>query len=180
MLSSGAGCIVVDVSGTKQKREDTIMLLSSGARRIVVDVGGTKFLTAAETLTSNSTYFTSLLRGDWSKSAFHGHHGEEDDIFLDQDPVAFGRLLEYMRRGMIKVDDVDIDILILAKFLGLDILILAAKVCWYCNIGKGPVSAKFDEDIAATFDEVHGGGDGLDSKEYVFIDSHQLEAAVGS
>ncbi len=157
MSSSGAGCIVVDVGGTKRKREDTIMSSSSGARRIVVDAGGTKFLTAAETLTSNSTYFASLLRGDWSESAFHGHHGEEDDIFLDQDPVAFGKLLGYMRRGMIKVDDVDIDILILAEFLGLDRLILAAKVRWYCNIGKGPVSAESDEDIAAAFDEVHGG-----------------------
>ena len=157
MSSSGAGCIVVDVGGTKRKREDTIMSSSSGARRIVVDVSGTKFLTAAETLTSNSTYFASLLRGNWSESAFHGHHGEEDDIFLDQDPVAFGKLLGYMRRGMIKVDDVDIDVLILAEFLGLDRLILAAKVRWYCNIGKGPVSAKSDEDIAAAFDEVHGG-----------------------
>ena len=130
------------------------MSSSSGAGRIVVDVGGNKFLTATKTLTSNSTYFASLLRGDWSESATHD--GKED-VFLDQDPVAFGKLLIYMQRGMIKVDDVDIDVLTLAEFLGLDRLILAAKVCWYCNIGKGPVSAKSDEDIAAAFDEVHGG-----------------------
>jgi hypothetical protein len=128
---------------------------SSGAGRIVVDVGGTKFLTATKTLATNSTYFASLFRGEWSESS--AHDGEEDDVFLDQDPVAFGKLLQYMRRGMIKVEDVDIDVLILAEFLGLDKLILAAKVRWYCNIGKGPVISESDEDIAAAFDEVHGG-----------------------
>ena len=62
-----------------------------------------------------------------------------------------------MRRGLIKVEDVDIGVLILAEFLGLERLILAAKVRWYCNIGKGPVSAESDEAIAVAFDEVHGG-----------------------
>ena len=133
---------------TKKERNSTF-----GAGRIVVNVGGTKFLTAVETLTLNSTYFASLLGGNWSESAAHG----EDDVFLDQDPVAFGKLLEYMRRGLIKVEDVDIGVLTLAEFLGLDNLILTAKVRWYCNIGKGPVSAESDEAIAVAFDEVHGG-----------------------
>ena len=124
-----------------------------GGGRIVVDVGGTKFFTAVETLTSNSTYFASLLGGNWNESAALG----EEDVFLDQDPIAFGKLLEYMRRGLIKVEDVDIGVLILAEFLGLNRLILAVKVRWYCNIGKGPVSAESDEAIAVAFDEVHGG-----------------------
>ena len=36
----------------------------------------------------------------------------------------------------------------------------------------------FNEKMMVCFEL--GGGDGLDSKEYLFIDSHQLEAAVGS
>jgi hypothetical protein len=115
--------------------------------RIVIDVGGTKFLTVAPTLTSNSTYFTSLLCGDWRESADDG----EDNIFLDRDPVAFGKLLDYMRGGMIKVKDVDTDVMLLSEFLGLDRLLLAVKVRWYCNIGKGPAVAKSDEAIAALF-----------------------------
>ena len=63
-----------------------------------------------------------------------------------------------MQRGTIKVDDAKNNVLILAEFLGLDRLILAAKVRWYCNIGKGPVSAEqSDKDIAAAFNGVHGG-----------------------
>ncbi len=126
-----------------------------GADRIVIDVGGTKFLTVAMTLTSNSTYFASLLCGDWRESADDG--GEEDGIFLDRDPVAFGKLLDYMRGGMIKVEDVDTDVMILSEFLGLDRLLLAVKVRWYCNIGKGHAVAESDEEIAALFDNVHGG-----------------------
>ena len=120
--------------------------------RIVIDVGGTKFPTSTQTLTSNSTYFASLLSGDWMDST-----DCEDGIFLDRDPVAFGKLLDYMRQGMIKVEAIDINVLILAEFLGLDRLLLAVKVRWYCNIGKGPVDADSDEAIAVAFDAVHGG-----------------------
>ncbi len=133
--------------------EDVVLRLStmstSGAR-IVIDVGGTKFLTLAPTLTSNSTYFASLLGGDWKESS-------DDGLYLDRDPVAFGKLLDYMRQGMMKIEDIDTSVLILAEFLGLDRLLLAVKVRWYCNIGKGPVVVGSDEAIAAAFDEVHGG-----------------------
>lgn len=65
-------------------------------------------------------------------------------------------MLAYMRRGIIKVDDIDIDVLALAEFLGVERLLLAVKVCWYCNIGKGPVLSEV-EAIAAAFDQEHGG-----------------------
>jgi hypothetical protein len=124
--------------------------------RIVIDVGGTKFVTATQTLKSNSTYFTSLLSGQWMESSSNNDNGQEL-LFLDQDPVTFGKLLGFMRRGMIKIEDIDIDVLLLAEFLGLERLLLGVKVRWYCNIGKGPVDFESDEDIAAAFDEVHGG-----------------------
>lgn len=118
--------------------------------RIVIDVGGTKFVTTPQTLTSNSTYFHTLIHdSDWTDDG--------QGIFLDRDPVAFGKLLEYMRNGVIKVEDIDIHVLILAEILGLTRLLLAVKVRWYCNIGKGTCAALSDEAIAATFDEVHGG-----------------------
>lgn len=79
------------------------------------------------------------------------------ELFLDQDPVTFGKLLGFMRRGMIKIEDIDIDVLILAEFLGLERLLLGVKIRWYCNIGKGPVDLESDEAIATAFDRVHGG-----------------------
>ena len=101
---------------------------------MTLDVGGTKFITAASTLTSNSAYFASLFSDNWN------HHDDAgDEIFLDQDPVPFEILLAYMRRGMIKVKDVDTNVLALAEFLGMERLLLAVKVRWYCNIGKGPM-----------------------------------------
>ena len=80
----------------------------------------------------------------------------DDEIFIDQDPVPFKVLLAYMRRGNIKVDDIDTDVLSLAEFLGMERLLLAIKVRWYCNIGRGPVVTT-DDEIAAAFDQEHGG-----------------------
>jgi hypothetical protein len=121
--------------------------------RIVVNAGGTKFLTTTQTLTSNSSYFASLLSGEWMESV----DNMEDDLFLDQDPNVFGKLLSFMRTGMIKVEDIDIYILFLAEYLGMEKLLVAVKVRWYCNIGKGPVDLESDDAIAVAFDSVHGG-----------------------
>ena len=74
--------------------------------RVVLDVGGTKFITSASTLTSNSAYFASLLSDNWIES----NNGEDNEIFIDQIPSAFSILLDYMRRGAIKVEDIDTDI----------------------------------------------------------------------
>ena len=117
--------------------------------RITVDVGGTKFITSVSTLTSNSTYFASLLSGNWSESG-------DNEIFLDRNPSAFSTLIEYMREGMIKVDDIDESVLALAEFLGVERLLLAVKVRWYHNIGRGPVHST-NEEIAAAFDQRYGG-----------------------
>src|SRR5210317_1393297 len=108
---------------------------------ITLNVGGTKFITTASTLTSNSEYFASLLSDDWNQES------ASSEIFLDQDPVPFGTLLAYMRSGMIKIEDIETAVLNLAEFLGLEKLLLAVKVRWYCNIGRGPVPSK-DEEIA--------------------------------
>ena len=121
---------------------------------ITLNVGGTKFITAASTLTSNSEYFASLLSDDWNQDRVEWSASSE--IFIDQDPVPFGILLAYMRRGMIKVDDIDTDVLILAEFLGLEKLLLGVKVRWYCNIGRGPVLSTEGE-MASAFDQEHGG-----------------------
>ena len=96
--------------------------------RIVLDVGGTKFVAAASTLTSNSTYFASLLSDNWIESA-----GSEDEVFIDQDPDPFKVLLAYMRRGIIKVEDIDTNVLVLAEFLGVERLLFAVKARWYNN-----------------------------------------------
>jgi hypothetical protein len=81
----------------------------------------------------------------------------EDDLFLDQDPYVFGKLLSFMRTGMMKAEDIDIYILFLAEYLGMEKLLVAVKVRWYCNIGKGPVDLDSDDAIAVAFDSLHGG-----------------------
>jgi len=120
--------------------------------RVVLDVGGTKFITSASTLTSNSAYFASLLSDNWIESDNNG----DDEIFIDQDPVPFRVLLAYMRQGSIEIDDINTKVVLLAEFLGIERLLLAIKVRWYCNIGKGPVH-NTDEEIAVAFDQEHGG-----------------------
>jgi len=82
---------------------------------------------------------------------------KEDDLFLDQDPNEFCKLLSFMRTGMIKIEDIDIYVLILAEYLGIEKLLVSIKVRWYCNIGKGPVDLNSDDAIAVAFDSVHGG-----------------------
>ena len=119
--------------------------------RITVDVGGTKFITSVSTLTSNSAYFESLLSDNWIES-----NNGDDEVFIDQDPDPFKVLLAYMRSGMVKIDDISTEVLILAEFLGVERLLLAVKIRWYHNIGRGPVLTTADE-IAAAFDQKYGG-----------------------
>ena len=126
------------------------MSSSSTNSPITLNVGGTKFITTASTLTLNSSYFANILSGTWAES------NDGSEIFLDQDLVPFRVLLGYMRSGMIKVDYIDESALNLAEFLGLEKLLLAVKVRWYCNIGRGHVLST-DEEIAAAFDQKYGG-----------------------
>ena len=118
------------------------------ASPVTLNVGGTKFITSASTLTNNSAYFDSLLSGNWADS--------QQEIFLDRNPNAFAKLLDYMRDNTIKVEDIDTTVLSLAEFLGIERLILAVKIRWYINIGKGPV-VQGDEQIAEAFDKEYGG-----------------------
>ena len=128
-----------------------------GSARVTLDVGGTAFTTSPDTLTSNSTYFASLFRRRSSDDDDY-IDGTNNEIFIDQDPEPFRILLAYMRSGQIKVDDIDEGVLLLAEFLGIDQLLLAVKIRWYCNIGTGPIiGLTMDEDIAIAFDKEHGG-----------------------
>jgi hypothetical protein len=139
-------------------KDGNAVMLVNKRGATTINVGGTRFQTAASTLMSNSTYFASFFSDNWSKSSSDAKaENNEDEIFLDQDPIVFAKLLSYMRKGMIRIEDIDMDVLFLAEFLGMERLLLAIKVRWYCNIGKGPVDLESDEAIATAFDEVHGG-----------------------
>ena len=118
---------------------------------ISLNVGGTKFITSASTLISNSVYFESLLSGNWIES-----NDSSEELFLDHDPTPFGILLAFMRKGMINVADIDTDVMMLAEFLGIEKLLTAIKVRWYCNIGRGPVLTS-ESETAAAFDQQYGG-----------------------
>ena len=119
---------------------------------VSLNVGGERFVAAASTLTSHSQYFAALLSGDWVESG-------DEELYVDQDPAAFRVLLGYMRRGLIKVEDIDEDVILLAEYLGLERLISAVKVRWLVYLGAGPYLADdcSDEDIVAAFDLEYGG-----------------------
>ena len=106
-----------------------------------LDVGGAPFRSSVLTLSSNSRYFESIFRKEWETSTV---------IFLDQEPVHFAVLLEYMRQGCIEVEKLNIGVVLLAEFLGIDKLIAAMKCIAYCNLN--PEFSDSDEDAVVAFD----------------------------
>ncbi|KAL7526214.1 hypothetical protein ACHAWF_001676 [Thalassiosira exigua] len=128
---------------------------SARGGRVVLDVGGTEFVAAASTLASDSSYFSSLLSARWNDG--DDNDGEEEGpIFLDQDPAPFAVLLGYLRRGSLRVEDVDERVLHLAEFLGMERFLAAAKARWHSNLGRGPALDDVDE-AAEAFDRRYGG-----------------------
>jgi hypothetical protein len=113
---------------------------------VILNVGGTKFVTSKATLTVNSIYFTAQFSSLWD------HHSGDDDeaqeYFLDQDPGPFQVLLSYMRKGFINIDDLaDVDVLLLAEYLGIEKIISATKVTCFRNMHPSSMAT---EDVAFT------------------------------
>ena len=104
------------------------MKYSGNSDRVVIDVGGRHFVTSKSTLISNSSYFSAIFSTEWSNDA-----ESESCYFIDQDPDAFVVLLEFMRKGCIEVHKLNVNVLLLAEFLGLDALIQAIKSRAYRN-----------------------------------------------
>jgi len=65
--------------------------------RVSLQVGDGRFTTMRDTLTSESTFFASLLSGRWDNRLADGSY------FIDADPVVFGHVLDYLRRGVFPV-----------------------------------------------------------------------------
>lgn len=129
--------------------------------RIVLDVGGREFVTSISTLTSNSSYFESMLSHRWSG----GNSDDDDDdddaekeesrsYFLDQNPDAFTVILNYMRERMVEVDALDSRVLALSEFLGVESLLAAVKVKVHCALN--PTYAGTEEDAIQAFHEKYG------------------------
>jgi hypothetical protein len=138
------------------------------ADRVILDVGGSKFTSAVTTLSSNSAYFAALFSAHWNTNGNDDHDENNnndtattdttafDEIFLDQDPRAFGKLLAYMRQGMINATDIDKNVLLLAEFLGVEHLLLAVRVRAYRNLHPR-LAPMNDQQIASWFDKKYGG-----------------------
>ncbi|KAG5986483.1 hypothetical protein E4U54_005398 [Claviceps lovelessii] len=62
--------------------------------RVKLLVGERVFHTTKQTLTSESTYFSSLLSGRWAKP------GEDGAYFIDADPSLFEHILRYLRHSI--------------------------------------------------------------------------------
>lgn len=117
--------------------------------RVELDVGGTKFVSAVSTLSYESSYFCSKF----------SHHWDDDDeeryCFIDQDPIPFAILLDYMRSGLIRVKDITESVLAQAVFFGMNRLESAVKIRAYRNLY--PYSKKSEEEALSAFDEEFGG-----------------------
>ena len=120
--------------------------------RIELNVGGDIFHSTVATLASNSAYFASQLSGNYKDTAGDG----VTQVFLDQDPASFRKLLAFMREGMIDAAAVDRGVLLLAEYLQMDELLVAIKARAYKNLHPG--SIKMDNNVAAEkFDKKYGG-----------------------
>ena len=60
---------------------------------VLLDVGGRTFKARKSTLSNGSTYFATLLSGDWAEE-----EGSADGIFVDRSPSLFDHVLQLMRR----------------------------------------------------------------------------------
>lgn len=125
--------------------------------RVILDVGGKQFVTARSTLIANSSYFAAKFSDRWTPTP--GEDDEDDDecccCFVDQNPTPFAALLEYMREGVIRIEDLDAKVLIQAEYLGIDTLIAAVKVASYVNMQ--PNFSGSEEEAIQEFDSKYGG-----------------------
>ena len=62
-------------------------------------VGEREFWTSKTTLTGGSTYFASMLSGNWTETE-HEHHNA---IFIDSDPDIFTHILRFLRTGVFPI-----------------------------------------------------------------------------
>eukprot|EP00026_Physarum_polycephalum_P009601 Phypoly_transcript_09729.p1 GENE.Phypoly_transcript_09729~~Phypoly_transcript_09729.p1 ORF type:complete len:299 (+),score=33.98 Phypoly_transcript_09729:120-1016(+) len=73
---------------------------SQAPSKVVLDVGGKKFATSKSTLLSMpDTFFTAMLCSDRWKPNDKGAY------FIDRNPKHFGRILDYLRYGKLRVAD---------------------------------------------------------------------------
>eukprot|EP00555_Chaetoceros_dichaeta_P006235 CAMPEP_0198257134 /NCGR_PEP_ID=MMETSP1447-20131203/6878_1 /TAXON_ID=420782 /ORGANISM="Chaetoceros dichaeta, Strain CCMP1751" /LENGTH=381 /DNA_ID=CAMNT_0043943957 /DNA_START=130 /DNA_END=1275 /DNA_ORIENTATION=+ len=139
-------------AATKQRKKSK----SKQSDCVILDVGGQKFKTSRTTLRSGSTYFSSLFSELWTRD----DDDETDEngaysCFLDQNPTAFGVLLDYMREGVVQLNDLaNLKVLLLAEYLGMDGLILAIKVATYIN--RNPTFSGTEEEAQQAFDAAYG------------------------
>lgn len=116
--------------------------------RVVLDVGGEKFVTSKSTLLTNSAYFAAQFSSLWdsdeeddNEEEYQSHcqydngSNHQQEYFLDQDPAPFSVLLSYMRKAMIKIEDLaDLEVLLLAEFLGMETIVSAVKLKCFRNM----------------------------------------------
>ena len=120
--------------------------------RVELNVGGVSFHSTVATLTAKSSYFASLLSGNYKDTAGDG----VTKVFLDQEPESFRKLLAFMREGMIDAAALDRGALLLAEYLQMEELLVAVKARAFKNLQSG--SLEMDESAAAEeFDKKCGG-----------------------
>ncbi len=72
--------------------------LAAQARQITLQVGERRFVTARETLVTESAFFASLLlSGRWDNALSDGSY------FIDADPTLFEHILRYLRRRVLPI-----------------------------------------------------------------------------
>lgn len=123
--------------------------MPSNRDHIEINVGGTTFHCSKVTLCTNATYFKSRLSSPY--------WDDDEAIFIDQDPVSFQVLLNYMRHGYIKQSEITDFVLTQADFFGFDSLVKAAKcdAFQYMHPHESPTLS--ESEMCFKFDKRYGG-----------------------
>mmetsp|Transcript_26521 Transcript_26521/g.44827 ORF Transcript_26521/g.44827 Transcript_26521/m.44827 type:complete len:396 (-) Transcript_26521:1326-2513(-) len=104
----------------------------------VVNVGGTRFHTSRQTLTSGSCFFEAAL------SRF-AEGAQEDEFYVDRDPVPFPIILNYMRSGVLQCSkeqqNMLMGVVLEADFYGMDGLVQEVKQKCLLNLNRRPGAA---------------------------------------
>jgi hypothetical protein len=90
-------------------------------------VGGKQVVTARSTLIANSSYFAAKFSDRWTPTPDEDDEGDDECCcccccwFEDQNLTPFTALLEYMREGVIRIEDIDCKVLIRAEYIWVSI-----------------------------------------------------------
>ena len=86
----------------RQRPLETEPVQDAPTDSVKLNVGGAYFSTSVSILTREpNTFFSAMFSGRWDVKI----NPEDDAVFVDRDPTHFGLIIDYMRTGVIDLDN---------------------------------------------------------------------------